>query len=115
MSRAYDEVWRAGMLYKMLNSNITGRFFNVIKSMYSSTKAYIRFNGMRSDTYISNTGIKQGYNLSCLIFALYLNDLEDTTLKQNNCKGINICDEDNITVLKLFIVLTLQAPSEIFL
>ena len=93
------------MFIKLANSGIQGNFINVIKSMYSNTKAYIKYNGLKSNQFITNIGIKQGCNVSCLIFAIYLNDLE-TTMKERSCKGITITDNDeNLVLLQLFSLL----------
>ena len=106
LSRAYDSVWRNGMLHKMSNINIQGPFFNLIKSMYNVTRNYVRCNGTKSREFISNIGIKQGCNLSCLLFIIYLNDLEKTLKETRNCKGICILDDDNATLLlELFALL----------
>ena len=81
------------MIRKLINNGIQGKFINIIKSMYTNTKAYIRYNGLKSNQFTTDIGIKQGCNVSCLIFAIYLNDLE-YTLKNRNCKGITIKDTD---------------------
>ena len=73
--------------------------------MYSNTKSYIKYNGLKSNIFITNTGIKQGCNLSCLIFAVYLNDLEET-MRLRHCKGITIKDRNNeYLMLQLFTLL----------
>ena len=59
---------------------------------------------MKSDTFTSNIGIKQGCTLSCLIFALYLNDLDDT-LKHNNCKGLVIGQDVNLSLMLKLVTL----------
>ena len=51
-------------------------------------------------------GVRQGENLSPVLFALFLNDLE-TFLEEKNCTGINLeMPTDNIsTYIKLFVLL----------
>ena len=36
-AKAYDSVWRAGMLHKLWAKGIRGRMYRVIANMYSST------------------------------------------------------------------------------
>ena len=43
--------------------------------MYANAKSCVRNNGFVSDMFSSSRGVRQGENLSPLLFALYLNDL----------------------------------------
>ena len=71
--------------------------------MYRETKANAR-NGHESETFVYNIGIRQGCNLSCLLFALYLNDLE-SIMHSQNCKGVSINDPlTNNTMIKLLLL-----------
>ena len=72
--------------------------------MYRITKSYIRCNGLNSTTFTYSKGIKQGCVLSCLLFALYLNDLEDV-IRRESSKGIDVEDEELSVLLKLFTLL----------
>ncbi len=38
---------------------------------------------MRSDSFISNMGVRQGENLSPLLFAFYIDDIENKLLECN--------------------------------
>ena len=105
LSKAYDLINRSYMFSKLASSGVHGKFMNVVKSMYSNTKAYIKYNGLKSTQCITNIGIKQGCNVSCLIFAIYLNDLE-VTMRERSCKGITVNDMDeNNVMLQLFSLL----------
>ena len=77
LSAAYDNIWREGLFIKLANNGINGPFLKLIQNMYENTKAYVRYNDTTSTTFACNIGIKQGCSLSCLLFAIYLNDLED--------------------------------------
>jgi len=45
--------------------------------MYDNSKSRVASNGMSSEYFPSKTGVRQGESLSILLFALYLNDLEN--------------------------------------
>ncbi len=47
-------------------------------------KSCVKLNQKTSDTFICNKGVRQGENLSPLLFAIYVNDIEDSML-ENNC------------------------------
>ena len=58
-----------------------------------------------SNSFTTNVGIKQGCNLSCLLFALFLNDLEKE-MSNFGCRTTNIIDpETGRIMLKLFALL----------
>ena len=89
--KAFDMVWREGLWYKLIRDNVNGRFVNVIHSMYNNIKSCVMINQQTSDTFTCNMGVRQGENLSPLLFSFYVNDLLET-FRRNNC---NCLDFDN--------------------
>ena len=73
--KALDKVWRTDLLYKLLKFSIRGKFYDMIKNIYSKTYSYIKSNGSFSAIFETNTGVKQRDPLSPLLFNIYLNDL----------------------------------------
>ena len=74
--KAFDSVWRVGLWSKLLSINITGKIFNIIKNMYKDIKSCVSYNGETSAFFACKNGVRQGENLSPLLFSLFLNDLE---------------------------------------
>ena len=74
--------------------------------MYAEIKSCIMLNGNKSEFFNCEIGVRQGENLSPLLFSLYLNDLEDF-LTSKNGSGIEIdINEDQIELyIKLFAIL----------
>lgn len=70
MNRSY--LWT-----KLFNTNVNGKIFDVIRSLYCHTKSCVRVGNMDSDYFPCNVGMRQGENLSPLLFSIYLNDLKD--------------------------------------
>jgi hypothetical protein len=42
--QAFDTVWRQGLWYKLIQNNINGKCFNVIKNMYENIKSCVKTN-----------------------------------------------------------------------
>lgn len=105
-SKAFDSVWRVGLWMKLLSNGINGKVFRLIYNLYFNIKSCVNFSGEQSQFFHSYSGVRQGENLSPVLFAIFLNDLEDY-LVQNNCNGITL-DSDNpdiLLYLKLFVLL----------
>lgn len=109
LKQAFDTVWRSGLWQKMLSYNISGKFITVIKHMYSDIKSCVSVNNTCSNFFSSNIGVRQGENLSPLLFSLYLNDLHEYMENINALQGISLeTDDDDTNIhifLKLFIIL----------
>ena len=74
-SSAFDSVWRVGLWQKVLKTHINGKVLRVIYNMYYDIKSCISLNGSNSPFFASSSGVRQGENLSPVLFAIYLNDL----------------------------------------
>ena len=103
-SKAFDQVWRSGLWFKILQAGISGKCFNVIFNMYKNIKSCVKYNGQCSESFFCLSGVRQGENLSPLLFSLFLNDL-DTFLQSQDCNGVNIDDEASADLLKLLVLL----------
>ena len=76
-AKAFDTIWRDGLWYKLVKEGIGGKFLNILKSMYEKSKSCVFINGERSQFFSSFAGVRQGEILSPLLFAFYINDLEE--------------------------------------
>ena len=111
--KAFDKVHWGLLWQKMLNENINGRILNVIRSIYASAKSCVMVDGVRSDFYSMSIGIRQGENLSPILFAMFLNDMK-ASLEDDNCiltslaneaTNLNLSDDLINTLSKLFLLL----------
>ena len=109
LKQAFDTVWRDGLWQKMLDYNINGKCYRLIKNMYNNIKSSVMVNGEVSNYFACNIGLRQSENLSPFLFSIYLNDLESFFFRHDNTSGIE-CEssefEQTVTIyLKLFILL----------
>ena len=108
--KAFDWVPRDLLLYKLATSfDVHGRLFNSLSTIFESSSAQIRLNGSLTQSFNVSSGVKQGDNISPLLFSLYLNDLA-TGIKSLNC-GVDINDI-NLAILLYADDIVLMAPNE---
>ena len=79
-SKAFDMIPREILFNKLLNYNIKGNFFNVIKNIYTNDKACIKIGGQSTEYFKVNQGVRQGCVLSPLLFNIFMSDLPKKNL-----------------------------------
>jgi len=111
--KAFDFIKRSILWNKLLSYNVNGYLLRVIKNMYENAKSCILTNDMKSDTFSCENGVRQGENLSPLLFSVYLNDLKHFLSKENEGlshlrntgKQIGLTDEITDSLFKMFLLL----------
>ena len=56
---AFDNVCQVGLCKKRLDCNLNGKWFNLIKNMYSNIKSCVSVNGSISEYFSSTVGVRQ--------------------------------------------------------
>ena len=92
-SKAYDSVWRVGLLYKRILNGLSTKFINLIKSMYEDLQLSVKLSDDVTPFFDSLLGVRQGCSLSPLLFNLFVNDIF-LELKDNSCEPIKIKQKD---------------------
>ena len=89
-SKAFDTVNRVALWSKLLEKGIGGKLIKSIYSMYNNAKSCISMSGKTSGYFACKTGVRQGENLSPLLFLICLSDLRDyLSTKYNEVLFIN--------------------------
>jgi len=88
-SKFFDKINRELMFYKLLKYNITGKVYNLIKSMYSNTMYQIVAQGYISPKLPATLGVKQGCCMSPVLSNIFQNDLHEIF---SNCDPIVLGD-----------------------
>ena len=73
--KACDSVWHDGPLYKLLQINVGGNFYDLMKSLYYNSTGSVRIGDSQTQSFQYARGVRQGCILSPLLFNLYINDL----------------------------------------
>ena len=81
--------------YKLIKLGLRGQILKVIKSMYENIKSRVKSHNELSDEFSCCLGVRQGKCLSPFLFAMFVNDIEDS-FYVHRAEGVDI------TVFKLF-------------
>nr|XP_006825234.1 PREDICTED: RNA-directed DNA polymerase from mobile element jockey-like [Saccoglossus kowalevskii] len=74
LKKCFDTIWRTALQYKLLNNNINGKVYNIIKSMYTNMDFIVKLNDVTSPHFKLHNGVKQGCPLSPTLYNIYMND-----------------------------------------
>ena len=91
--KAFDSIWHIGLFYKLLESGVGGKTYDIVKSMYTGNKCGIKIGNQRTDFFIQERGVRQGCNLSPTLFNIYINELA-TMLEQSSVPGLMLQDKE---------------------
>ena len=75
--KAFDLVDRNSLWQKLLDENFNGKFIRVVYNLYNKAKSCVKSGGEISEFFKCEVGVRQGENLSPLLFAIYLNDFKN--------------------------------------
>ena len=108
--KAYDLVDRNILWNRLLETGIKGKLFSAIRSLYNSVKSCVRINGLKTGWFDVNIGLRQGCNLSPILFNLFINDFAVSVKALG--KGIDVGNE-KVCILMYADDLVLLADNEI--
>ncbi|KAK3087181.1 hypothetical protein FSP39_002749 [Pinctada imbricata] len=98
--KAYDTVWREGLLYKLQMNGIKGNFYNIMKKMYAVSECCVKIDDKLTEGFLNNIGVKQGEVMSPLLFNIYINDIlksisdeDSASLNNSNLKCLLYADD----------------------
>ena len=96
--KAFDMTDRISLWKKLLQSEINGKVLRVIQNIYNKAKSCVRVGNRLSEFFPCRVGVRQGENLSPLLFAIYLNDFESFICERYD--GLNDLFHDTNRLLK---------------
>ena len=95
--KAFDNVNRSCLWYKLQRCGVQGKMLAAIQSLYQGVECAVRINSVLSNWFNVPNGVKQGCVLSPTLFALFIDDLAED-IKALQC-GIDIGNNSQISIL----------------
>lgn len=75
LSKAFDKVWKKGLLLKLLTAGIAGSMFSWLRSFLSHRTARVKLNSSFSQIIKIREGVPQGGVISPTLFVVFINDI----------------------------------------
>ena len=94
LEKAFDSVWREGLLVKLHRLGIRGQIWKWIEGFLSDRKARCCLKGQYGPVFGTSVGLPQGSVISPVLFILYLQDI----FKEITSKGVKYADDGTIWV-----------------
>lgn len=77
IQKAYDMVWRKGVIIKMKKMGLTGKVVRWVNNFLTDRVIQVKINGLLSDKLIVENGVPQGSVISPLLFNIAVSDIPD--------------------------------------
>ena len=75
LKKAYDSIDRSLLWQKLRGMGVVGRFLGILQALYVNLSYSVVLADAHTDQFSPSVGLRQGCNLSPLLFNLYINDL----------------------------------------
>ena len=93
--KAFDSVWINGLLQKLYQSGVRGKFIKLIERILQSRQLSIEIGNLRSQYFGAKDGLPQGGVLSPILFIFFfVSDM----FRNLNCKKFKFADDGNLLV-----------------
>uniref|UniRef100_A0A9J8AFQ2 ribonuclease H n=1 Tax=Cyprinus carpio carpio TaxID=630221 RepID=A0A9J8AFQ2_CYPCA len=91
--KAFDSIWHEGLFLKLIDSGIGGKFYDLIKSMYTISQCAVKIGNKRTEYFPQRRGVRQGCSLSPTLFNIYINQLA-SVLEHAPIQGLTLHDTE---------------------
>ena len=95
--KAFDSVWRLGMIYKLLQMGMNRNYVKLIQHMYDQSNQSLKINQGLSRSFATHRGVRQGCILSPRLFNLFINDLPQ--IFDESCKPAQLNQNTHLSCL----------------
>ena len=97
--KAFDSVWKKGLVVKLHNLGIRGNIAQLINNFLFTRKIKLNINGHVGETRLSSEyGLPQGSVISPLLFKIYIRDFVSELLEDPNITLLKFADDGTIKI-----------------
>ena len=89
--KAFDSVDHPLLMKKLIANGIGGKFYKIVSTLYAKVKSCARANDRPTNFFSCSRGVRQGCLLSPILFALFLNDLNEAI--SSKAKGVRFGED----------------------
>ena len=75
--KAFDTINHHLLWTKLSTIGLSRKILNILQNMYAKAAARVTINNNLSTPFQCSRGVRQGYNLSLILFSLFISDLEN--------------------------------------
>ena len=76
LKKAYDKINREVLILKLKSKGFSGKFLMSVVALVNNVLQIPKINGKLLPTIVTSTGLKQGDNLSPILFDIFFDDVE---------------------------------------
>ena len=80
LEKAFDRVWIAGSLYKLIHYHVNGKMFSLIETFLKNRETIFELSAYRSPAFKVDISVPEGSVLSPLLFVSFRNDFSGRNL-----------------------------------
>ena len=99
MEKAFDSVWKKGLIVKLHTMNIRGKVLNLINNFLTSRVVKLNVNGYKGEEKkCAEYGLPQGSALSPILFKIYLMDFLEEAQNKQDISLLKFADDATVKV-----------------
>ena len=84
LQKAFDSLWRIGLLYKLHKIGVGKNMYNIIKNQFKNTLGSFKHRDLQSNLFKTDKGVRQGDSISPTLFNIFINDMSKIFENENN-------------------------------
>ena len=84
LEKAYDTLWREGLLIKLKSKGFQGKIFNYIQDFLSKREFQVKVNSVKSESKTQENGVPQGSVLSPILFNIMIDTVHEEIEERNS-------------------------------